>query len=82
MLDRKTGKAIRDSKPEILVTGSGKFKLLDRMLPQLIQEGHKVDVDPSKYLRFCNDFACLGFDFFADDGVVKFAGGLSLLQEL
>ena len=36
------GRSIRESDPDLFVAASGKFKLLDRMLPRLYAQGHKV----------------------------------------
>jgi SNF2 family DNA or RNA helicase len=40
--DSNSGMYLGELNPKLLAMASGKFKLLDRMLPKLKKEGHKV----------------------------------------
>jgi ATP-dependent DNA helicase len=40
--DNASGKYLGEANPELLIMASGKLKLLDRMLPVLKEQGHKV----------------------------------------
>ena len=58
--DPKSGQYIAEENKRVLVLASGKFKLLDRMLPRLKKGGHKVllSVGRSSFVCFFVCFCC------------------------
>lgn len=54
----KSGESIRDTNLEMFIKASGKFKLLDRMLPRLFREKHKIIVfsQMTKVLDLLEDY--------------------------
>lgn len=75
LLDGATGQSLRDSADgRMLVSASGKFKLLHRMLPRLKKEGSKVLIfsQMTKLMDILEDYmAAQGHSFVRFDGTTK-----------
>ncbi len=71
------GVSLRDSKPDLFIHASGKFKLLDRMLRRLYSEGHKVILfsQMTEVLNLLEDFL-----LYRKFSYVRFDGSTKLLE--
>eukprot|EP00981_Chlorochromonas_danica_P010315 scaffold3120_cov167-Ochromonas_danica.AAC.2 len=72
----KNGEPIQDNDPMLLISTSGKFKVLHRMLPLLYEEGHKVILfsQMTEVLNLVEDYLnYMDYSFFRLDGMTKLA---------
>jgi SNF2 family DNA or RNA helicase len=72
--DPQSGHYLGEANPSLLVMASGKFKLLDRMLPRLKAEGHKVLIfsQMTQLLDILHDYLLhKGYDTCRIDGNTK-----------
>jgi ATP-dependent DNA helicase len=70
------GDLLRDSDPALFIMASGKFQLLDRMLPRLNEEGHKIIIfsQMTEVLNLLEDFLLhREFSYVRFDGATKLA---------
>lgn len=68
------GESLRSNDPSLLIASSGKFRVLDRMVPKLIDEGHKIIIfsQMTEVLNLIEDYLDFkGFESVRLDGSTK-----------